>query len=58
MPSLPSFASFAAKVDDVVGRSNDPYQSVVDSGVDLDAWYGEHQVRLVSELRAAVQSGE
>jgi hypothetical protein len=54
-PALPSFASFAVKVNEVVGRSTDPYQAVIDSGVDLDGWYDEHQTRLVGELREAVR---
>jgi len=53
-PALPSFTAFAAKVDEVVGRSDDPYQSVIHSAIDLDAWYSQHQTRLVTELRAAV----
>lgn len=53
--ALASFPSFAAKVNEVVGHSDDPYQAVINSGVDLDAWYCEHQVRLVTELRAAVR---
>lgn len=52
--ALPSFASFAVKVNAVVGGSEDPYQAVINSEVDLDAWYQEHQVRLVTELRSAV----
>jgi len=55
-PALPSFLSFAAKVDEVVGRSEDPYQAVIDSGIDLDSWYDEHKARLVGELREAVRS--
>ena len=56
--ALPSFPSFAAKVNEVVGRSENPYQAVIDSAVDLDAWYEEYRVRLVSELRAAVRPAE
>jgi hypothetical protein len=54
-PALPSFAPFAAKVNEVVGQSEDPYQAIVDSRVDLDAWYDEHQVHLVTECQAAVR---
>jgi hypothetical protein len=57
-PSLPSFATFAVKVNRIVGRSEDPYERVVNSGVDLDAWYDEHHVRLVTELQAAVRQAE
>src|SRR6185436_4212959 len=34
-PALPSFARFAAKVNAVVGRSEDPYRAVIRSDVDL-----------------------
>ena len=54
-PALPSFVPFAAKVNAVVARSDDPYRAVINSDVDLDAWYREHQVALVTELRLAVR---
>jgi hypothetical protein len=54
-PALPSFPRFASKVNEVVGRSEDPYQAVIDAGVDLDGWYDENQARLVTELQAAVR---
>jgi len=38
-----------------VGRSEDPYQEIIDSDVDLDDWYEEHQTRLVTELQEAVR---
>jgi hypothetical protein len=57
-PALSSFAAFAAKVDAVLGPSEDPYRAVIDSDVDLDAWYREHQVCLVTELRSAVRTAE
>jgi hypothetical protein len=53
-PALPSFRSFAANVNGVIANSDDPYQAVIVSPVDLDAWYDQYQIRLVSELRAAV----
>lgn len=53
-PALASFPSFAAKINAVIDGSDDPYESVVGSGVDLDAWYEEHQLRLVTELQKAV----
>jgi hypothetical protein len=54
-PALPCFSSFAAKVNEVVARSDDPYQAVIESDVHLDDWYDEHQTRLVDELRKAVR---
>ena len=54
-PALPSFGSFAIKVDAVVGRTADAYRAVIESGVDLDALYREYQIRLVTELRSAVR---
>lgn len=54
--TMPSFAEFAAKVNDVVVGSGDRCQALVGSSVDIDAWYDSHQVRLVSELRAAMES--
>ena len=56
--ALPSFARFAAQVNEVVGGSEDPYRAVIESGMDLDAWYAQHQVELVTELRAAVGNRE
>jgi hypothetical protein len=56
--ALPSFAHFATKVNAVVGRSHDPYAAVINSDVDLDAWYREHQLALVTELRSAVRPAE
>ena len=53
-PTLPSFAPFAEKVNEVVDGSLDPYQAVIESDVDLDGWYDEHQARLVTELKAAM----
>ena len=55
-PSLPSFPAFASKVNEVVSRSHDPYQAVIDSDVDLDGWYNHHQLRLVTELQIATGS--
>jgi hypothetical protein len=54
-PSLPSFVPFATVVNQVVGRSTDPYQAVISSKVDLDAHYDEYQVRLLTELKAAAE---
>ena len=31
---------------------------IIDSDIDLDGWYGEYQVRLVAELRAAARPEE
>lgn len=50
-PALGSFAPFAVKIDEVVRRSEDPYEAIIASGVDLDAWYDSYQVHLVTELR-------
>jgi hypothetical protein len=53
--TLPTFATFAAKVDEVINDSNDPYQAIIDSDVKLDAWYYENQLALVRELQVAVR---
>jgi hypothetical protein len=53
-PRLPSFAEFAAKIDKVVGDSEDPYSAIIESDTDLDQWYEQYCVRLVTELRSAV----
>jgi hypothetical protein len=55
-PLLQSFPAFASKVNEVVGRSHDPYQAIIDSEVDLDGWYNHHQLRLVTELHIATGS--
>ena len=57
-PAIPSFQRFASKVNEVVGRSGDPYWAIIQSDVDLDAWYARNQVELVTELRAAVTARE
>jgi hypothetical protein len=57
-PALPSFTSFAIKIDAVVGRSAEAYGAVIESGADLDACYREYQIRLVTELRLAVRPPE
>ncbi len=56
MPALLAFSSFAAKVNEVVGRSHDPYHAIINAVVDLDAWYGQYRVRLVTELQATVRA--
>lgn len=53
-PRLPSFPEFAAIVNEAVGRARDPYQAILNSTIDLDASYGQHQLLLVRELREAV----
>ncbi len=52
-PVFASFVPFAIAIDRIVGHSSDPYQAVIDSGVDLDAHYDEFRVRLITELKAA-----
>jgi hypothetical protein len=51
--SLPTFAPFAAAVNQIVAGSGDPYREVVRLGIDLDARYEEIQAELISELRLA-----
>lgn len=51
-PHLPSFPPLARGIDAIVGESEDPYSAVIESKVNLDAWYEKHQVELVTELRA------
>jgi hypothetical protein len=51
-PAIPSFALFAAAVNKVIGGSEDPYQSVIDSDVNLDEMYRAYQIQLVTELKA------
>src|SRR5579862_5699645 len=36
---LPSFAPFAAEVNQIVARSADPYQAIISSAINLDAHY-------------------
>jgi len=54
-PALPSFNAFASAVDSVVGQSVDPYESVIDSSVNLDERYYEIRVQLLLELQSLVQ---
>ena len=48
---LPSFAPFAEHVNQVIGRSQDAYQAVIDSGGDLDTLYEESQIHLIAALK-------
>jgi len=50
-PALPSFVSFATLVNQVVGRSTDPYHTIINSDANLDAHYDKHRVRLLTELK-------
>jgi hypothetical protein len=54
-PALPSFNVFASTVESVVGQSVDPYESVVDSSVNLDDLYEDIRVPLLLELQSLVQ---
>jgi hypothetical protein len=55
-PFLPSFNAFALTVESVIGESPAPYQSVIDSGINLDEQYEAIRVPSLSELQSLVQS--
>jgi Domain of unknown function (DUF4375) len=54
-PLLSSFNAFALTVESVVGESADPYESVIDSEVNLDDRYDAIRVPLLLELQSLVQ---
>jgi hypothetical protein len=55
---LPSFKTFAIAVNNVVGRSTNPYKAVIESNVDLDRHYDEYAIQLLTELKRAVETGK
>jgi hypothetical protein len=51
---LSSFNAFALTVESVVGESADPYESVIDSDVNLDDRYEAIRIPLLLELQSLV----
>lgn len=51
LPAVPSFGPFADVVNRVVSRSIDPYQTILNSDVDLDACYEKCRTNLLLELK-------
>jgi len=52
---LSCFHAFALTVESVVGESAAPYESVIDSGVNLDEQYETIRVQLLLDLQSLVQ---
>jgi hypothetical protein len=53
---LPSFARFANAVSDVVGRSSDPYLSVIEATTNLDDVYDRSKTAMIEQLMAVCQA--
>jgi hypothetical protein len=54
-PALPTFNAFTLTVESVIEKSPDPYESVIDSGLNLDDQYDAIRVPLLLELQSLVQ---
>lgn len=48
---IPSLRVFVDAVEKVIGESDDPYEAIFDSTVDLDGIYNQQQTLIVGELR-------
>jgi len=51
LPVLDSFAIFADAVNKVVGRSSDPYKTIIGSDTDLNVRYEACRIQLLEDLR-------
>jgi len=50
-PKLASFKPFAKVVNQVIGKSKDPYEATLKSASQLDEHYFNIQTRLITELK-------
>ena|SRR5579872_2962403 len=55
---LPSFETFAIKVNHIIAHSADAYHAIIESEIDLDAQYDECRVQLITALRLATTGTE
>jgi hypothetical protein len=53
-PNVPSFLSFAVKVNSVIGCHSDPYDAIIESGDCLDTAYQQNANQIISELQTIV----